>query len=67
MDDAKPIGHWSAPLFAKAQYMFGLQQLLRGCATATDRKQLILKAYERGHLIADEARLLIEAEGLETA
>lgn len=67
MDDAKPIGEMFAPIIARAERMAGLQFLLRLCATPTDRKQLILSAYHRGQIEDDDARLLIEAEGLETA
>ena len=63
----RPIGEIIAPIIARALTMRDFQSFLHRCPSSGDRKQLIMAAYEFGALDRDETRLLIEAEGLETA
>lgn len=55
------------PARVTAAALAGFQALLRRCPTATDRKGLVLAAWEARALTRDETRLLIEAQMLETA
>lgn len=64
---ARSIGEIIRPIMARAEAMAGFQAMLRRCDTAENRKGLILAAWERGALSDEDAELLIEAEGLETA
>lgn len=64
---ARPIGEIIAPIVERAETMAGFQAMLRRCPTSHARKGLILAAYDSGAITSDDARLLIEAEGLETA
>jgi len=64
---ARLIGEITAPLVERAQTMAGFQAMLRRCPTSHARKGLILAAYDSGAIDEADARLLIEAEGLETA
>ena len=64
---ARPIGELIAPIIARAHAMAGFQELLNGTPTAEGRKALILAAYETEAIGGDDAQLLIQAYGLETA
>lgn len=63
----RPIGELIAPILARAEAMAGFQAMLARCPTASDRKHLIMAAWERGALGDDDAELLIQANMLETA
>ena len=64
---ARPIGEIIAPIMARAEAMHGFQQMLNRCPTAEGRKALIMAAWERLAISDEDAELLIEAYGLETA
>lgn len=61
----------TAPILATAQGivapLLGSQALLGRCANATDRKRLVLTAWECGALDRHETGLLVSANQLETA
>lgn len=61
----------NAPLPATAQQavapLLGFQALLKRCRNATDRKRLVLTAWECGALDRHETGLLVTANQLETA
>lgn len=64
---ARPIGDFIGPIMARCERMASFQALINDCATAADKKEMILTA-RIGCLIDDEeTRLLIQAYGLETA
>lgn len=64
---ARAISDLFPGVLARAEQMRSFQQLINGCATASARKQMIMTA-RLGSLITDEeATLLIQAHGLETA
>jgi len=52
---------------AQTSVLHGFQLLLMRCATAADRKGLIMDAHSAGALTDDETTLLIQALQLETA
>lgn len=64
---ARLIGEIVAPIMARAKRLTKLQEVIRRYPHANDRKTLITMAYEIGAVSAGDAKLLIEAEGLETA
>jgi hypothetical protein len=47
--------------------MAGFQAMLRACPDAVGRKTLIMTARETGAIEGDDATLLLQAHGLETA
>lgn len=64
---ARPIGEILAPIIERAHRMAKFQDILAGMSSASQRKCLIVAAYETDVITADDCRLLIEAHGLETA
>jgi hypothetical protein len=64
---ARAIGELIQPIMARAEALYGFQQILNKCPTAEGRKGLILAAWERFAVSDEDAQLLIEAYGLETA
>ena len=67
MSGAIPISELTAEIVARSTAMMDVQRLLRRCSTAADRKTMITASYKCGAISAAAAKLLIEAEGLETA
>ncbi len=64
---ARPIGEILAPVIERAHRMATLQTVIAGMSSASQRKRLIVTAYETEIITADDCRLLMEAHGLETA
>lgn len=64
---ARPIGEILQPVLDRAYRMAALQQVLRQCPTLKGRKSLIMAAWEHNAITDEDAQILIEAEGLETA
>lgn len=56
-----------APIIAEAEALEGFQGLLRRCATASDKKHLVMEMHSFGALTDHEAGQLITAMMLETA
>jgi hypothetical protein len=54
-------------IIARAEAMHGFQDMLNRCPTAEGRKALILSAWERLAIDDEDAELLLQAYGLETA
>lgn len=67
MSGARTIGDLFSGVIARAEQMRGFQILVNGCATAEARKRMILTARMGGLITDEEATLLIQAHGLETA
>lgn len=64
---ARPIGEIIKPIIARAEAMHGFQMMLNAMPTPEARKIMIVTAWAAGGIEDDDARLLIEAYGLETA
>ena len=63
----RPVADLFPEVIARAEAMSGFQAMLRRCPTAEARKALILAAWERFAISDEDAELLIQAWGLETA
>lgn len=63
----RAIGEIFPAIVARAEAMMGFQAMLNRCETAAARKELIMAAWERMALSDEDAELLIQAHGLETA
>lgn len=67
MSEFRAIGDIFPAILERAETMQGFQSLLNRCPTPEGRKELILSAWERLAIGDDDATLLMQAYGLETA
>lgn len=67
MSDARPISEIFAEVIARTEEMMGIQGLIRSIETDAERKAYILDLYQQELIDGEDAYLLIEAHGLESA